>query len=130
MKDVESSSFSTSSKQIFFVKSKRKKLTCTLTKLVGYELHYFVNVKNSSFVKPASEIISISNPRFISLCFGTGSAMSSFTRIMWLPFWRATRKPALMRALTTSRHESRGSFDNYFSLFTLDFPTQKFSFNF
>jgi len=85
--------------------------------------YYFVNSKNSSFVNPASEMISRSNPRFISPCFGTDTTMSSFTRIMWLPFCRATRKPSPARALTTSRQESRGSFDNYFSLFALDTST-------
>ena len=34
------------------------------------------------------------------------------------------------RALATSRQESRGSFDNYFSLFSFDLAAQKFCFNF
>ena len=46
------------------------------------KVYYFVNSKNSSYDNPASEIISISNPRFISSCFGTGTAMLSFTSIM------------------------------------------------
>jgi len=44
-------------------------------------LFYFVSSKNSSFVKPASEIISISNPRFISSCFGTGTANESLQEL-------------------------------------------------
>ena len=78
---------------------------------------------NSSLVKPASAIISSNKPRFISSCFGTGTTASSFTRIKWLPFCLATQNPAFARALTTSRQESSGSFDNYFSLFALDLTT-------
>ena len=46
--------------------------------------------RNSSLVKHASAIISSNKPLFISSCFGTGTAASSFTKIRWLPFCRAT----------------------------------------
>ncbi len=62
---------------------------------------YLVSLRNSSLVSPASEIISISSPRFIVSCFGTGTAMSSFTSMMWLPLVRAALYPALASALTT-----------------------------
>ena len=45
---------------------------------------------NSSFVKPASAIISMSSPRLISLCFGMGTTYSFFARIKWLPFCLTT----------------------------------------
>ena len=73
---------------------------------------------NSSFVKPASAIISMSGPRLISLCFGMGTTYSFFTRIKWLPFCLTTLNPTLTRTLTTSCHESRGSFDKNFDLFS------------
>jgi hypothetical protein len=41
-------------------------------------------------------------------------------RIRWLPFCRAIWKPTFVRALTTSRQESGGSSDNYFSLFAFN----------
>ena len=46
----------------------------------------FRNVRNSSFVKPASDMIASNNPLFISLCFGTGTMFSFLMRIRWLPF--------------------------------------------
>ena len=51
---------------------------------------YFVSFRNSSFVKPASDMIASSSPLFISLCFGTGTMFSFLMRIRWLPFCRAT----------------------------------------
>jgi hypothetical protein len=48
---------------------------------VGIPAH-LAKFKNSSFVNPASEMISMSNPRFISSCFGIGNVITSFTRIM------------------------------------------------
>jgi hypothetical protein len=38
--------------------------------------------------------------------------------------------PTLTRTLTTSRHESRGSFDKNFNLFSFNLLPQELSFNF
>lgn len=63
-------------------------------------------------------MISIKSPRLISACLGTGTTRSSLTRMIWLPFCLSILKSTLPRALTTSRHERRGSFDNHYDLFS------------
>jgi len=98
-------------------------------KHVNYRLDFFRSSRNSSLVKPASAIISSSRPLFISLCLGTGTMYSSLTSIMWLPLCLAAWKPALVKALTTLRQDSKGSFDNYLDLLSFDPILEEFCFN-
>ena len=63
-------------------------LTCGVILRIK-KIVYFRNVRNSSFVKSASDMIAINSVVFVSLCFGTGTMFSFLMRIRWLPFCRA-----------------------------------------